>query len=176
MSENDNAADEQVRSRARRQLLWMFGIAFAVLGGSYGLFLYAQSGGSWGTTNNGEFVRPATSAADLGVEGFETEGRWWLWLATERCDAACDDMLDKLQALHILLNRESDRVSRALLSAGTPSVDDEHLAKHPRPAGLKEGIYIVDPLGNLVFRYASDSDPKLVLEDLKKLLKLSQIG
>jgi hypothetical protein len=41
---------------------------------------------------------------------------------------------------------------------------------------LAPGIYIVDPLGNLVFHYALDAAGKPVLQDLKRLLKVSQIG
>jgi hypothetical protein len=37
-------------------------------------------------------------------------------------------------------------------------------------------IYIVDPLGNLMMSYAPDAPQKALLEDLKKLLKLSHIG
>ena len=37
-------------------------------------------------------------------------------------------------------------------------------------------LFIVDPLGNLVMRYDARDNPKGLLEDLKKLLKLSHIG
>jgi hypothetical protein len=41
---------------------------------------------------------------------------------------------------------------------------------------LDEGIYVVDPIGNLVFFYPLADAGKAVLDDLKRLLKLSQIG
>jgi hypothetical protein len=34
----------------------------------------------------------------------------------------------------------------------------------------------VDPLGNLMMRFPLDEDPKGMLEDIKKLLRLSRIG
>ena len=37
-------------------------------------------------------------------------------------------------------------------------------------------IFLVDPLGNLMMRYASDTGMKGMHEDLKRLLKISQIG
>ncbi len=37
-------------------------------------------------------------------------------------------------------------------------------------------IYLVDPLGNLMMKYEADAPQKGLLEDLKKLLKLSHIG
>ena len=37
-------------------------------------------------------------------------------------------------------------------------------------------LYIVDPLGNLMMRFDARQNPKGLLSDLKKLLKLSHIG
>jgi cytochrome oxidase Cu insertion factor (SCO1/SenC/PrrC family) len=165
------------QSKARKQLLLMFGIAFAALGIAYVLFYYAQSAGTWGTTNHGTFVQPATTARQLGVEGFETREKWWLWVVTPSCDdSACRDTLQQMRALHILLNRDADRVVRALLHTQEVTNEDEHLQLFPMPRGLEAGVYIVDPLGNLVLRYPLGTEPKPVLEDLKRLLKLSQIG
>jgi hypothetical protein len=50
------------------------------------------------------------------------------------------------------------------LTGQFPSRDREH------------SLYVVDPLGNLVMRYDAREDPKGLLTDLKKLLKLSHIG
>jgi hypothetical protein len=41
------------------------------------------------------------------------------------------------------------------------------------PAG---GIYVVDPLGNLVLYYPADGRMSAVLKDLQRLLKVSRIG
>ena len=41
---------------------------------------------------------------------------------------------------------------------------------------IRGGSAIVDPLGNLVMRYDTREPPKGLLDDLKKLLKLSHIG
>ncbi len=39
-----------------------------------------------------------------------------------------------------------------------------------------QSLFIVDPLGNLVLRYDTRDEPKGLLTDLQKLLKLSHIG
>ncbi len=39
-----------------------------------------------------------------------------------------------------------------------------------------EVIYLIDPLGNLMMSYAPGAKPKGMLEDMKRLLRLSQIG
>ncbi|HEV2700541.1 MAG TPA: hypothetical protein VGV09_02840, partial [Steroidobacteraceae bacterium] len=44
------------------------------------------------------------------------------------------------------------------------------------PQGRALGLYIVDPLGNLMMRYDVRLPPEGLLEDLKRLLRLSQIG
>ena len=37
-------------------------------------------------------------------------------------------------------------------------------------------VLLVDPLGNLMMRFPLSDDPKGMLEDIKKLLRLSRIG
>ncbi|HWX37484.1 MAG TPA: hypothetical protein VNZ53_59975 [Steroidobacteraceae bacterium] len=37
-------------------------------------------------------------------------------------------------------------------------------------------IYVIDPLGNVMMSYAPDAKPKGMLEDMKRLLRLSHIG
>jgi len=45
------------------------------------------------------------------------------------------------------------------------------------PAELAEGtVLLVDPLGNLMMRFGPEVEPKGILEDLEKLLKLSRVG
>ncbi|MGA1371051.1 MAG: hypothetical protein ACO3Z6_05580 [Pseudomonadales bacterium] len=171
----------------RRQLVLMLCIAALSLGGSWALFLASQSG-VWGTTNKGEFVTPATTVSQLNVIdarglAFSGDGLWWLWVVQDQtCDTACDSALHQLRQLHVLLNRDADRVHRALLTV-RPQAADELTNQYPglrlltgSVGQLTPGIYIVDPLGNLVFRYPLDAPGKSVLADLKRLLKVSQIG
>ena len=179
---SDEAPDRR-SAAGRRQLLIMFGIAFATLAGAYVLYFGARSSGGWGTVNEGEFVDPPMQAGNLALVDFDGaahdgEGKWWLWLSVERCETPCVETLEALRATHVLLNRDADRLGRALL------VDDRfaqaegfpRLKTLARPRDLPPGIYIVDPIGNLVFRYPENSPPQPVLTDLKRLLKLSQIG
>ena len=172
----------------RRLLLAMFGIAFLTLGGSYLLFYNAQEGGVWGTTNKGAFVDPPMTVAELGLSDnggqLVTEGiTWWLFVvAPEGCAAdACADAVHQLRQLHVLLNKDADRLQRALVTRR--GVSPALLGDYPgvnhltgEQMTLSEGIYIVDPIGNLVLFYPLSDAGKPVLTDLKKLLKLSQIG
>ena len=38
------------------------------------------------------------------------------------------------------------------------------------------GIYLVDPIGNLMMRFPADPDPSGVIKDLQRLLKYSRLG
>ena len=49
------------------------------------------------------------------------------------------------------------------------AVEDSGAAVAPR-------VYLIDPLGNLMMSYAADAKPKGMLEDMKRLLRLSSIG
>jgi cytochrome oxidase Cu insertion factor (SCO1/SenC/PrrC family) len=168
-------------------LLAMFAIAFLTLGGSYMLFYAAREGGVWGTTNEGAFVDPPMTVAELNLTGSDglplTEGgTWWLWVVSEQdCLGECATAVHQLRQLHILLNKDADRVQRALVtrSGAEPGLLGEYPALEHLTgalAPLSEGIYIVDPIGNLVLFYPLEDAGKPVLTDLKKLLKLSQIG
>tara|TARA_A100001015_G_scaffold26700_1_gene29873 strand:+ start:1275 stop:1790 length:516 start_codon:yes stop_codon:yes gene_type:complete len=168
----------------RLQLIAIVLISVLSLGGSYLMFFVAKGGSGWGTTNNGEFVIPAMNVTDFGWQPTDATEKvkpqmWWLWVRAEQCREVCAEALKNLRATHILMNREMERVQRALtteLAAAMPA-NQPNLVSIAWAAGMPgEGIYIIDPLGNLVFRYAITTDPELVLKDLKRLLKVSQIG
>ncbi|MEM9621577.1 MAG: hypothetical protein AAF993_08015 [Pseudomonadota bacterium] len=174
-------------TKSQIQLIVIMMVAFVSLGGSYLLFYFAKTEGGWGTTNNGVFVTPQTTLAELGwqVEGKfaqDVEGHWWLWVVTDDCDAGCQQSIKDLRALHVLLNKEAERVRRGFTGserAWQKLAEQFPALAHVRLSSgrsLENGIYIADPLGNLVFHYAPNTNPKLVQEDLKKLLKVSQIG
>ena len=183
---NDATTIERTRKN-RRLLLILFGIAFFTLGSSYLLFYSAREGGVWGTTNEGVFVDPPLTVAELdltdgsGIRLLEG-GTWWLFVvAPAGCQADCETAVHQLRQLHVLLNKDADRVQRALLTptGDAPAVLDDYPGMSHLTGGLaevSEGIYIVDPIGNLVLFYPLTDAGKPVLTDLKKLLKLSQIG
>ncbi|MGI9201097.1 MAG: hypothetical protein ACR2QL_08570, partial [Woeseiaceae bacterium] len=49
--------------------------------------------------------------------------------------------------------------------------------KNKKPAELPDGgYYLVDPLGNLVMYFRPDLNPSEMVDDIKRLLRLSRIG
>jgi hypothetical protein len=43
-------------------------------------------------------------------------------------------------------------------------------------AGDRSRLYLVDPHGNVMMRWAAEADPEGMIRDLERLLKASQIG
>lgn len=187
-----NADDTAAAKRSnRRQLLLIALIAAVSVGGSYALYFNTIDSGVWGTTNQGEFVNPPRNVPELGLTDAAgiphvTGDVWWVWLVQdESCAAPCNDVLTKMRNMHVLLNKDADRLRRAWVRSGGAE-DSELTAQFPKlhqlfqapkdGVQLPRGIYIVDPMGNLVFRYPVEEMGKPVLQDLKRLLKVSQIG
>jgi hypothetical protein len=128
------------------------------------------------------------------------KGKWTLlYWGGGSCSARCRADLYNMRQVRIALNRDMDRVQRVFLADGQccdwPYLAHEHpdlitvlvtpeahplLALLPSFDGISpmtaDRIYIIDPLGNLMMSYAPDAKPKGMLEDLKRLLGLSQVG
>ncbi len=132
------------------------------------------------------------------TDGF---GRKWTFVLFTRdgCGERCRDNLFYMRQIRTLLGRDTLRLQNVLISAGP--LDDKarvYLREFPNLAvienyrdpdlyrqfelpgieavGSAPRMYLVDPDRNLMMHYPPDADEKRVLEDLKTLMKLSQIG
>ena len=164
------------------------------------------SGSAWrpvGNTNKGELIHPArplpafelqtTDSTRFDLESLK--GKWNLiYVGDGACDARCREALVLMRQTRLALNDDMTRVQRVFFATANccdqAYVDAEHqglltvpvdsasaqpmVALFPDAAGGR--IYIVDPLGNLMMSYGPQAPQKGLLEDLKKLLKLSHIG
>ncbi len=130
------------------------------------------------------------------------EGKWALLILSEgRCLAACKANLYKARQVNIALHKESHRVERYYVSVGAEggsgltkadrleypqlklvSADRNQLKtelgqKLDANTALEESyLLIADPNGNVMMYYTPEQTGKELLEDLKRLLKVSQIG
>ena len=73
------------------------------------------------------------------------------------------------------LTEEWQKDARLLKIAAAPALQ-EKLAKITGNANMDGVLLIMDPLGNLMMKYAPGYDPYKVRNDLSKLLRISQIG
>jgi len=96
-------------------------------------------------------------------------------------DADCCD-LQFLREQHPDLIAVRMSPAAAPLLALLPLRGPDGASAGPENAGAGSGdanaepIYLIDPLGNLMMSYAPDAKPKGMLEDMKRLLRLSHIG
>jgi hypothetical protein len=141
---------------------------------------------------HGELIGNGESRDELGVQS--SEKRWQLLVtAPDQCDADCQQLVYLARQIQIGLGRDASRASHALTTAQPLSPEYEALLarEYPQlqryPLDLKRyhrtapgvelaQLWIVDPHGNLVLRYGAEVNGKDLLNDLRQLLKLSNIG
>jgi hypothetical protein len=189
------------RHRQRRLLIGVALMFFGPLGVSF-LLYYGHGWHPGGHVNQGELVQPARPlpvAALPMASGGETDAEVlrhkWTMLYVQRgpCDANCLRHLYDTRQVRTALDREMNRVQRMFI-ADADCCDMQQLRDiHPDlivvraqapvgpllallPGANSNRIYLVDPLGNLMMFYETDAKPKGMLEDMKRLLRLSQIG
>jgi cytochrome oxidase Cu insertion factor (SCO1/SenC/PrrC family) len=124
------------------------------------------------------------------------KGKWSLvYVGDGACDADCRAALYVMRQTRLSLNTDMGRVARvflvtrgccdrAFLATEHPGLDvRDATAGHAQtllaafPANERaHTLFLVDPLGNLMMSYDAREEPHGLLEDLKKLLRLSQIG
>ena len=132
------------------------------------------------------------------MEGF---GRKWtlLLFAGKSCGELCRSNLFYMRQLRTLLGRDTLRLQNVLISAAPFSEETKiYLQEFPNlkviednrdaelyrefyldgygEVGATPKMYLVDPDQNLMMHYPAENDPDLILDDIKKLMKLSQIG
>jgi hypothetical protein len=69
-----------------------------------------------------------------------------------------------------------ERAGRDAAAAGSAARGSRPVDSAAADRAAADRVYLVDPLGNLMMSYALDARPKGMLEDLKKLLRLSHVG
>ena len=116
-----------------------------------------------GRTHHGELVKSGTQYSDVGLPQPGEPATWQVVLASTPDCEPCQTFSQGLSNFHTALGRERDRVSVSELDASSLSVD-------------QASIWVIDPLGNVVLRFDPEVNPTLILQDLKKLLKLSKVG
>lgn len=186
--------EQRVVRRNRLMLLGIVAIAVIPMLGAYLLYRATASGEPWATTNEGTLLSPPHRYEDLALIDAETgtassalekSGTWWLLtVPAGSCDEVCLAALDKNRALHVLLAKDTARLRRAIVFAdGVEGAEFEDLkARFPKlfvletGVPLEPGLYIGDPIGNLILHYGFDQAGKPVLNDLKRLLRISQVG
>ena len=176
----------------------MLALTAAPVAGSYLLYSFWPPAD---TVNYGELIEArrlpdATLATAEGAEFHVSawRGKWVLvTIDSATCDAYCEKKLYYMRQVRLAQGKEMGRVERAFLIADKAPLTPEKLAPYDGTWLLRAGgkdvlenfpaagpraahIYLVDPLGNVILRYPRDPDPRRMIKDLQRLLKVSRIG
>jgi hypothetical protein len=197
--EAGEAARRTVQGRWR--LLGLAAVCAAPIIASYFTYYVVRPEGR---RNYGELVEPQRSLPPIPATALDGKsaplealrGQWLLIsVAPGSCDAACEKHLYLQRQLRESLGKEKDRldwvwlvpdetpVRAALLPALSQAtvlrVNGTQLADWLPPAqghGLREHLYLVDPLGNLMMRFPAELDTASALNakrDLDRLMRAS---
>lgn len=154
-----------------------------------------------GHTNYGELLNspPLPDASLRLVDGTPfvmsaLRGKWiLLTVDSARCSEVCRRKLFTMRQLRATQGKEMNRLERVWLITDEGVVAEqitsdfvgtwqlraggnELLARLPAERPIDDYIYLIDPLGNIVLRYAREADPGRMIKDLTRLLKTSRIG
>ena len=146
------------------------------------------------TKNNGIFFNEYFDTTDLslidGQENLKFEDGKWLFATYASEDAELEDALYLMRQLNVALNRDINKLKRAVVIQDIKILEDQ-LIDYPRTqaiiddegklykklldAGnesffLEQKIFIIDPYGRAVMFFPVSMDPKLILKDLKVLI------
>lgn len=196
----------QPRPVARKQIWILVGAFFAPLALAFLLYygMGVRPHGNTNKGDLIQPARPLPEvelpgAADQTFAANALRGKWsMVFIGDGACDVRCREALTLMRQTRLALGDKMERVQRVFLVTGN-CCDQAYL--EAEQSGLLLGridnsagqtlletfpdaaqapslgrIYLVDPLGNLMMKYEANAPQKGLLEDLKKLLKLSHIG
>jgi cytochrome oxidase Cu insertion factor (SCO1/SenC/PrrC family) len=128
------------------------------------------------------------------------KGKWTLlYVGFGPCAEGCRTRLYDTRQVRLALDRDMNRVQRVFIADGD-CCDAQFLREqHPDLIAIRASpdaapllallpgqdsvdathasrVYLIDPLGNLMMSYAADAAPRGILDDMKRLLRLSSIG
>ncbi len=184
--------------RGRLQLTLIATVFFGPLILAAWLYFSGQGLQPGGRANHGDLLEPIVRIGEVLPDSAinqHIDGAWLLVYENRGvCDEDCEHALYTLRQSRLMLGKSMDRLERVFLHGDTAPdtvfLADEHaglitlrdssfseLLHNKKPATQSAGgYYLVDPLGNLVMYFRPDIDPSDMVEDIKRLLKLSRIG
>lgn len=191
-------------SSGRRSLwpLWVMVVIFALPAAAAWFFYLNPDLLPSNRVNRGELIEPVRpwpadlelTRSDGSVLDARAFGDRWTLVVPSRapCGTDCERRLLDLRQVRLALGESRYVVERLAVVIGDGPTDlGEPLAgtqvaragasSAPRleaffgpGTDIWDRIYVVDPFGNLMMRYAADAPPKDVLKDMERLLKASK--
>ncbi len=160
--------------------------------------------GLWqrGASNHGLLLAKPPNLSLLGINENQYHGRWNLWaIEPKSCDTSCKQGLYTITQVRSALGKERSRITRLATAVNpdtqqrlqttvnsefdgtvTVAADEQKiqtLFQNQRELSritAEGGLFIVDPIGNVVLAYRYDEKPSPIFSDLRHLLNISRIG
>jgi len=194
--------DQVNQRRSRLMLVFITVIFFGPLAVAALLYYGGSDFQPGGRTNAGDLLQPIVNVSEtLGTESFSAltdgagDGHWLLvYRNSGACDSECETALYRMRQSRTMLGRDMTRVVRVFLHGdigpdtvfietvhegliATQNAEFSELLASKRPAeSASGGLYLIDPLGNLVMYFPPDLEPEALVGDIEHLLDLSRIG
>ena len=150
--------------------------------------------------NYGELIEPKL-LPDITLAGLDgrplrmtdLRGKWVMLQVDEaRCERACREKLYNMRQVRLTQGKNMDRILRLWVVIDEDPVDAallrdfegtlvvragsvQWLKQLPASGGVRDPIWLIDPLGNIMLRYPVNADPTGMKNDLLRLLKISRI-
>ena len=154
----------------------------------------------------GELITPAyllqmpksvtlSDGKQIGAEFWKD--KWSMVYVAKQCEKNCLNKLRNMRQIHVSLYKEIPRMQRVLITSQTDVTELKQM--HPElfvfnqpinaieqlntqfeetgvQANHADKLYLVDPRGFLMMRYAPEIDPALIRKDIVRLMKYSWAG
>lgn len=198
--QNTQDTPEKQRTNTPLYILLASFLIPAVL--AYGYFFF---GDRPSISSNGELITPVIDIETFKMSNQQGEiqdresltPKWRMYyFVNGHCDEACQNNLFNMRQINKALGKNQDRVQHVIVHLQQPDNDfmtliaSEHqnaiqLFSETTSINLQDSIvdlgnqnyiYLMDPLGNIMMRFSDELNPKLILKDINKLLKISRIG
>ena len=192
-------------ARGRRTFLLLAAIFGLPLLAAWLLYFHFPEWIPQSRTNYGTLVAPARPLPELALvdpDGADRgsaalKGKWtWVQAGGAQCEQACRDKLHQFRQVRAALNEKRERVQRVYLAPdrdAAAALRTALAAEHPDlqvladPTGVARQffaadaappgtIFLLDPLGNWLMSYPPAAQSRGIYRDIKRLLRVSQIG
>jgi len=187
---------QQGRTRGRILLLLIAAVFFGPLLGAAWLYYRGSDLLPESRVNHGVLLEPIVNLVDaVPASTLHSHPSWRLLYAGDGpCAAPCRAALHTMRQSRLMLGKEMDRLDRVFLHGGVapdnlPDTDGGEGLILLEDAGLRAvldnkrpvtipagGFFLIDPHGNLVLYFSPDIEPRDMVDDIKRLLRLSRIG
>jgi hypothetical protein len=199
---SDQTSLDAKQKSFRYQIWLMLIIVFGVI--AFGFLMVPKSEEQrqkmielFGTTNQGQLVKPALDVSSLlGAIPATEKPKWQIVIVGgDTCGQICEDILLNTRQIHMLLGKYTGRVQRVFLQSPNQLLDEQWLTEqHPflqladlDTAQFKQLLvnnsadwdmastryFVVTPDDKAILYFTAENDANGLLDDLKHLLKYS---